>query len=665
MPDKTREKGSRKRLVLVTLLIVGGVVSGFVARGWFTGQSPGGPAAAPGQASEAMVWTCSMHPQIRQPAEGDCPICGMDLIPLDSAQSEVGAGPRTLVTTEAAAALMEVQTSPVERRFVVAEVRMVGKVTYDETRLAHITAWVPGRIERMYADYEGIQVAKGDHMVELFSPELLAAQEELRTARRGLERVPPDAPEVLREAGRANVEAVRNKMLRWGLTESQVDAFARGEGVSDRITIYAPIGGTVIERHGQEGMYVDTGTRIYSIANLDRVWVKLEAFESDLPWVHYGQPIEFRTEAYPGEVFEGTIAFIAPTVDPDTRTVDVRVNVPNPDGALKPGMFVRGLVRSRVATSGRVMDPNLAGKWISPMHPEVVKDGPGKCDVCGMPLVPAEELGYVSAEPDQADKPLVIPASAPLVTGKRAVVYLQTATKPPAYEGREVVLGPRAGEYYLVERGLREGERVVTHGNFKIDSALEIQAKPSMMTPADAREEPGGPFAAVDAGFLQRLDRAYAAYLEVQDALAHDKPEAARSAAESLREALEGEMGDSLEGMPAETWTGRHAPALRDAAATLAAKTSAEELRTAFQAVSGAFEAAIRDYGLPTGSAAFVVHCPMAFDDSGADWLQADGAEVRNPYFGSTMYRCGAVKEQIAGQVKDKDGMAHEGHGHE
>jgi membrane fusion protein, copper/silver efflux system len=191
--------------------------------------------------------------------------------------------------------------------------------------------------------------------------------------------------------------------------------------------------------------------------------------------------VVFTTDSLPGEEFHGRISFIGPVLDPGTRTVDVRVNVPNKERRLKPGMFVRAKVFSRVAKGGRVIDPELAGKWISPMHPEVVKDEPGACDVCGMPLVPAEELGYVAAVEDEP--PLVIPESAPLITGKRAVVYVEVPGEKPAYEGREVVLGPKGQDHYLVIQGLEEGERVVTHGAFKIDSALQIVARPSMMSP--------------------------------------------------------------------------------------------------------------------------------------------------------------------------------------
>jgi Cu(I)/Ag(I) efflux system membrane fusion protein len=147
-------------------------------------------------------------------------------------------------------------------------------------------------------------------------------------------------------------------------------------------------------------------------------------------------------------------------------------------------MFVRAIVKSNVAAGGRVLDASLAGKWISPMHPEIVKDQPGDCDICGMPLVRAESLGYVTAEPSDAAKPLIVPASAVLLTGTRAIVYVQVPdAEKPTYEGREIVIGPRAGDFYLVKAGLDEGDLVVTNGNFKLDSALQISAKPSMMTP--------------------------------------------------------------------------------------------------------------------------------------------------------------------------------------
>ena len=429
---------------------------------------------------EQTLWTCSMHPEVRLPKPGICPKCPMELIPVTSSVGDVGE--RQISFSEAAIKLMEIETSPVERKFVTAEIRMAGKIDYDETRVKHITAWVPGRIDRLYVDFTGITVSKGDHMVELYSPELISAQAELLQAAKAVQNIKQTSSELITGSISATLDAAREKLRLLGLAKKQIEEIEKTGRPVEHITIYAPMGGIVIHKKAAEGMYVETGTEIYTVADLSRLWVKLDAYESDLPWIRYGQEVEFTTEAYPGEVFKGRISFIDPVLDAKTRTIKLRVNVDNHEGELKPEMFVRAVVRSKVAGGGRVMAAEMAGKWICPMHPAVVKTEAGGCDICGMDLVTTESLGYVADTPKEA--PLVIPASAPLITGTRAVVYVQVpGAEKPTYEGREIVLGPRAGKYYIVKSGLAEGEIVVTNGNFKIDSALQIQAKPSMMNP--------------------------------------------------------------------------------------------------------------------------------------------------------------------------------------
>ena len=448
-------------------------------------QQPAGPEHEhPSEQTAAKaptVWTCSMHPQIRQPKPGKCPICFMDLIPVSTAGGDIGQ--RQISFSEAAIKLMEIETTPVERKFVTAEIQMVGKIDYDETRVKYITAWVPGRIDRLYVDFTGITVSRGDHMVELYSPELISAQAELLQASRAAGNIGAVTSDLVKRATVATLKAAREKLRLLGLTTDQIDRIeSSGEPVT-HITIYSPMGGIVIDKKATEGMYVVTGTPIYTVADLSRLWVKLDAYESDLPWIRYGQEIEFTTEAYPGEVFKGRISFRDPMLNAKTRTVKLRVNVENPDAKLKPEMFVRAVVQAKVAQGGMVMDAEMEGKWICPMHPSVIKTEAGSCDICGMDLATTESLGYVKVD-GTGQAPLVIPASGALITGRRAVVYVQqTDADRPTYEGREIVLGPRAGDYYIVKSGLEEGEIVVTNGNFKIDSAMQIQAKPSMMNP--------------------------------------------------------------------------------------------------------------------------------------------------------------------------------------
>lgn len=468
-----------KKGKLIIIIIVALAVGFFIRGGC---QSKPKQETAPAAQTASQIWTCSMHPQIQQPKPGKCPLCFMDLIPVEHEQRDANMQ-RQITFTEDALKLMEIETSPVVRKFVEKQIYMFGKVDYDETKVKNITSWVPGRIDRLYVDYTGIEVAKGDHMVYLYSPDLISAQTELLLAAEAKKNLKSGSSDFLVSSTEDTLNAAREKLRLLGLTIEQIQEVEKTGKPADHITIYAPIGGIVIEKNVNQGTYVETGTKIYTIADLSEVWVKLDAYESDIIWVRYGQEIEFTTQAYPGETFKGIISFISPVLDEQTRTIKLRVNVKNPDGRLKPEMFVDAVVRSKVAMSGDVMDPNMTGKWICPMHPSIIRNAQGECDICGMNLVTTESLGYVSAKmPEHA--PLVIPASAPLITGKRAIVYVKIDDpNKPAFEGREVVLGPRAGDYYIIEQGLNEGETVVTNGNFKIDSALQIQAKPSMMSP--------------------------------------------------------------------------------------------------------------------------------------------------------------------------------------
>ena len=448
------------------------------------------PPWQPARAGE--VWTCSMHPEIRQGEGGLCPICEMPLVRASHAAGDGGAP--TLVLSDGAEKMMDIETAAVRRTFVGRTVRMVGKVDYDETRLKHITAWVPGRLDRLFVDYTGLPVRKGDHMVEIYSGELLSAQQELLGALEAVRKLGGDAPELLRDSARANLAATRERLGRWGLTGEQIAAIEKSGKARDRVTLHAPTGGVVIASHLQQGSYVKTGSRIYTIADLSRLWVRLEAYESDLAWLTYGQEVTFTTLAHPGREFAGTVAFISPTLDEKARTVKVRVNADNAAGTLKPGMFVRAAVSATLDEGGHVVARPLAGKWVCPMHPSVVKDtADGKCDICGMALVSAESRGFAGVDPAKAVAPLVVPVSAVLKTGRRAIVYVQrVGAETPTFDGRRITLGPRAGEHYIVLDGLMAGERVVTRGSFLIDSALQVARKPSMMTPSRAAPGHGG-----------------------------------------------------------------------------------------------------------------------------------------------------------------------------
>ncbi len=691
--------------------------------GWWFGLPPAEKSTDDSSAASGETWTCSMHPQIRQPNFGLCPICNMDLIPL---ADDGSGGLREINITPEAAALLDIRVSPVVKEPATADVRLFGRIDYDERRITSITSRVDGRLDRLFVDFTGALVRKGDHLAEIYSPALLVAQRELIEAGRAM-RTAENTSDAVRDTRRRLLEASREKLRLLQFTDDQIANIENAEQPTDHLTLYAPQAGIVIDKFANEGQYVKTGDPLFRVADLSAVWIKLEAYEADLPWLRYAQDVEISVEAIPGRTFHGRIAFIDPEIDPMRRVARVRVNVPNDDLALKPGMFAEAVVHSAMTASGRVLDPSLAGKWISPMHPEIIKDGPGQCDICGMDLVPAEELGMI---PDAAGAPVprLVPASAVLRTGERAIVYVRISTDAgPVFEGREIILGPRVGERFIVEAGLEEGELVVSRGAFKLDSELQIKARPSMMNPnAGIEERPAGeapadlagqwaavprllhrftenpgparleairshlqgidtqwlqpdelnlwnefsnrllnqltlaeselssspqaaahrvlraieeagrhlglpyqsqPPPAADPALTAPLRRTLDAYLPLAKALADDDDEAARKTAEHL----------------AETATGD----LKTLAEAVASATDIKSRRSAFKPLSDTLIARIREYGIDAVGNAYVVHCPMAFDDSGADWLSAK-PEILNPYYGDAMLTCGTITDTLS-----------------
>ncbi len=610
--------------------------------------------------AESEQWyTCSMHPSVRlKDPNAKCPICHMDLIPVREGADVRAAA---LSITEEARALADIRTAPAARFFPEAQIRMYGKVTYDETVVARLSAYFPARIERLFVNFVGVPVRRGDHLAEVYSPELLSAFEELRQARLAADEV-GSASELVRRATLDTLDAAREKLRLYGLSEEQIRSVEEGEHEGDRLTIFAPIGGVVTHLGVREGDYVQTGTPIATVADLTHLWLDLEAYESQLPMLRWGQRVSFSVEAHPGETFEGRISFIEPIVDERTRTAAVRVAVENEKMHLKPGMFASAVVRTRVGADGPVLSDELAGKWVGPMHPTIVRDEAGVCEICGMDLVPAETL-IDAGTPEESEPPVVVPRSAVLFTGVRSIVYVRDPdAEEPTYELREVVLGPRAGDFYIVREGLDEGEEVVIKGAFRVDSAMQIAGKPSMMSPEGAGDTPGHgahgghavgeakqtPAKAVPAVFRDALAPVVEAYLEAQRALAGDDLDAALVALRAVNQAIAALPGGLLQGVASERLSELRAQATRDGEpATL------EDAREQFGRLSAALIALLHEVGSPTGDLQ-IAHCPMAFDFEGADWLQV-GDEILNPYFGASMLRCGEVRATIAASKGDGD----------
>jgi len=531
-------------------------------------------------------WTCSMHPQIRQPKAGQCPICAMDLIPLESGSNNAGIPQITL--SDYARKLAEIEVVAAEKKTVTKSIRLTGKVNYDETRVGFITAWVQGRLDHLYVDYTGTPVKKGAPLAELYSPDLLIAQQELIQAVRTAAQIRKSGMTSLKYTAQTTLNSAREKLRLWGLKPAQIATIEKGGKVSDHIKIYAPITGIVIHKNAVEGMYVSAGTKIYTIADLTHLWVELDAYESDLKWLKYDQKVEFEVEAYPGERFSGSIVYIDPVIDPVKRTAKIRVEVKNDAGRLKPEMFVRA---------------------------------------------------RVLAEPgDETDLPLVIPVTAPLITGRRAIVYIQSHDDKGVYTGREIVLGSRTDKFYVVREGLEEGELVVTKGNFKIDSAMQILAKPSMMSMnSDLHDLP--------LQFSEQIDRVLTAYFKVHKALSLDQFEDAKTEAGNLKQIVETIDASMLKTLTEDLWKSKK-KTLIESAELLKKTDSIEKSREIFEGLSDNIYKISKLFGATGKQPVLWFFCPMAFNNKGAYWLQ-NRSKVENPYYGSVMYRCGEISETV------------------
>lgn len=425
-------------------------------------------------------------PPLSEP--GRCPVCGMELVPTTSGGNNSDG--RSIQVDPVARRLANIRTAAVRAIPLARTIRVIGSLRYDEGTLKTIAAYVDGRLERLYADYTGVVVQKGDPLVLLYSPQLYASQVELLVAKRSQSQGRSAALPSAAYSGSSLYNSARERLIEFGMTAAQIDQLEQSGAANSRMHIFAPISGTVIEKLAVEGEYVTTGQPIYRLADLSTVWLMLELFPEDAALIRYGQKVEAEVQSLPGRKFAGRVAFIDPTVEPKTRTVGVRVVMPNAEARLRVGDYAKATITVQLDGSGNplaeVFDPELAGKWISPRHPHVVEPSPGKCRVCGVALVPAATFGFRS-EPAEPERALVVPRDAVLRAGEHSVVYVET--EPGRFQIRRVVLGPSTGDEIAILEGVRQGEHVARSGNFLIDSQMQLAGNPSLIDPLKVKHQ--------------------------------------------------------------------------------------------------------------------------------------------------------------------------------
>lgn len=497
------------RLRFIALMAATGLVFAYWDTLWNYYDKWTRPPAEQVAAAPDTEYYCPMHPSVVRDEPGiPCPICGMPLSKRKKGEKEVlpeGVTARVQLApfriAQAGIRTAEVVYAPLAET-----VTTVGYVTFDERRLARIASKVKGqsRVEELFVNFTGTPVSAGEPLAELYSPELYQAVRELLLAQRSAQERPRVQTAVGRSAlGDPNelVRLSKEKLRLWGITPEQIDAILAAGQADFKLPILSPIGGVVVRKNVVEGQYVAEGEAMFEVADLGHVWIRAKVYEDQLALVRVGQQVEAMVDAFPGETFTGTVAFVDPVLDPATRTLDVRYDLPNPDGRLRPGMFATVTLKTPVAEtpafrtqlasarpaedlSGRasltvaeqetclVTDAKL-GSMGDPVPIEVEGKKLWMCCAGCEEKLRANPATYLAKlAPPPRDGVLSVPESAVIDTGSRTVVYVET--EPGVFEGREVILGPPSAGRYPVLEGLAPGEQVAAAGAFLIDAETRL-----------------------------------------------------------------------------------------------------------------------------------------------------------------------------------------------
>lgn len=559
------------------------------------------------EVSGETIWTCSMHPQIRQNEPGNCPICGMELIPLEH-DNDTEVDPMAISMSKTAMKLANVTTEVVGKTNPIKLLNLNGKVEADERSVYSQSSHIPGRIEKLMVNFTGEYINQGQIIAYIYSPDLVTAQEELFEARKMIETQPQF------------FNAAKEKLKNWKLSDKQIAQILQSGIVKEELPIYADVSGYVIQKMVNLGDYINKGKALYQIANLSNVWVLFDIYEADMPWVKKGDEVGFSIPSLPGEIFKGKISYIDPVINPMTRVAKARIEIRNANLKLKPEMFASGTLEAKL-----------------PIKSEA----------------------------------LVIPKSAVMWTGERSVVYVKSnSSKGVNFVMRDVTLGPSLGNSFIVNDGLQEGDEIAVNGTFSIDAAAQLAGKPSMMNPSggstmtghnhgetnEAKKNIKLNTVSKDHGDGSQklvsitndakvvLQPIVLEYFKLNDALANDDLKTAKNTSIQLLKMLNAVEMSLFKGDAHNLWMTYQNSIKKELEHVKHFKTL-EELRKANLAISNTFIDLVQSFKL-NNDVFYILHCPMANNNKGADWL-SKSKEIKNPYYGQAMLSCGEVKKEI------------------
>lgn len=556
-----------KKSVLYIVLVLIGVLVGVGIAKFYQNSSPQASSQNLGQEEEEIIWTCSMHPEIRQNEPGLCPICGMDLTPMDNDNESLD--PNLFTLSERALALADVQTEIVnQQNSESGERNYTGRIEATDASGQVQSAYVSGRIEKLHVNTTGKMVRKGQVLGTIYSPELLSAQQELLSAYKRKDQNP------------SLYKAISNKLLQWKWTQKQIDELIEKGEPQAYFPIQAMVQGEVIEKYVSEGSYVEAGQELFRINNLSNLWGIIDIPESEASQFKEGDQVNLSTSSQ--KDIQAKIDLVHPLVDPLTRTVQLRVELPNTDKKLKPGMLVRAKIQGK---------GNLETKGI-----------------------------YISK-------------SAVLWTGKRSLVYVVHRDQGQLhFEMREVELGARLGDQYEILNGLENGEEVVSHGTFTVDAAAQLQGKSSMM---NHQKEEQIELTEED---QENLLEVMHFYFELKDVFVSSEADDVADQAEKSITEIE-KLHFHLSGKAEKLWND-----VLQNWHQIAHSENIDEQRLYFKNLNISLIPLAKPLK-HQDETWYLQECPMADDDQGGFWISLD-KEIINPYFGDRMLKCGGIEEE-------------------